>query len=53
MVEKVDPKRFADLAKSAQVSAKHRWSLLEQMAKISFPDEGSAGGNGSNGGEQA
>ena len=49
MVEKVDPVRFAELAKSAQESAKHRWSLLQQMAKISFPDENAADGNGSGG----
>ena len=54
MVEKVDPKRFAELAKKAQESAKHRWSLMQQMAKISFPGEEAADGNGggSNGREQ-
>jgi pyruvate-ferredoxin/flavodoxin oxidoreductase len=46
MVEKVDPKRFAELAKKAQESAKHRWALLKQMAEISFPAEEAADGNG-------
>jgi pyruvate-ferredoxin/flavodoxin oxidoreductase len=39
MVEKIDPKRFAQLADSAQENARHRWSLLEQMAGIRFPKE--------------
>ena len=46
MVEKVDPKRFAELAERAQESAKHRWSLLKQMAEISFPAEDASDGNG-------
>ena len=47
MVEKVDPVRFAELAKKAQQNAKHSWSLMQQMAKISFPGEDATDGNGS------
>ena len=47
MIEKIDPKRFAELAADAQESAGYRWSLLEQMANIRFPQqEAAAGGNG-------
>jgi len=49
MVEKVDPVRFAKLAKKAQQNAKHSWSLMQQMAKISFPGEDANDGNDSGG----
>jgi pyruvate-ferredoxin/flavodoxin oxidoreductase len=52
MIEKMDPKRFAALAVDAQKSAEHRWALLEQMARINFPEEAAAtngNGNGNNG----